>query len=113
MARADAPYYRMHVFCCTNTRDESDPRGCCHARGGTALRNYMKAKAKKMGARGIRINASGCLDRCELGPAMVVYPEGVWYRCETREDVDAVIADHLIGGRPVERLRLRPDDSPD
>ena len=67
MARADAPYYRLHVFCCTNERDESDPRGCCHARGGTALRNYMKAKAKKMGARGIRVNASGCLDRCELG----------------------------------------------
>lgn len=105
-----APYYRLHVFCCTNVRDPADPRGCCDARGGTALRNYMKAKAKKLGIAGVRINAAGCLDRCEHGPAMVVYPDGVWYRCETREDVDAVLEDHVIAGRPVERLMLRPDE---
>ena len=103
-------YYRLHVFCCTNTRDESDPRGCCAARGGTMLRNYMKAKAKKMGVEGVRVNAAGCLDRCEHGPAMVVYPDGVWYRCETREDIDAVIREHLVEGRPVERLMLRSGD---
>ena len=105
-----APYYRMHVFCCTNVRDAGDPRGCCDARGGTVLRNYMKAKAKKMGLEGVRINASGCLDRCELGPTVVVYPEGVWYRCATREDVDAVLESHVAGGKPVERLRLRRGD---
>lgn len=103
-------YYRLHVFCCTNTRDESDPRGCCAARGGTMLRNYMKARAKKMGVEGVRVNAAGCLDRCEHGPAMVVYPDGVWYRCETREDIDAVIREHLVEGRPVERLMLPPGD---
>lgn len=104
------PYYRLHVFCCTNVRDESDPRGCCDARGGAMLRNYMKARAKKMGIEGVRVNAAGCLDRCENGPAMVIYPDGVWYRCTTREDVDAVLRDHVVGGRPVERLMLRADD---
>lgn len=104
------PYYRLHVFCCTNMRDESDPRGCCDARGGAMLRNYMKARAKKMGIEGVRVNAAGCLDRCENGPAMVIYPDGVWYRCATREDVDAVLRDHVVGGRPVERLMLRADD---
>ena len=104
------PYYRLHVFCCTNVRDESDPRGCCDARGGAMLRNYMKARAKKMGIEGVRVNAAGCLDRCENGPAMVIYPDGVWYRCATRKDVDAVLRDHVVGGRPVERLMLRADD---
>ncbi len=109
-ADAPEPYYRLHVFCCTNVRDASDPRGCCDARGGTALRNYMKARAKKMGIDKVRINASGCLDRCELGPTLVIYPEGVWYRCDSREDVDAVLEEHVVGGRPVARLMLQPDD---
>ncbi len=104
------PYYRLHVFCCTNERDPADPRGCCDARGGTMLRNYMKAKAKKMGIAKVRINAAGCLDRCEHGPAMVIYPDGVWYRCATREDVDAVLEHHVVGGRPVERLMLPARD---
>jgi (2Fe-2S) ferredoxin len=99
-------YYRKHVFCCTNVREASDPRGCCDARGGTGLRNYMKAKAKKMGLDDVRINASGCLDRCELGPTMVIYPDGVWYSCKTRDDVDEVLQSHLVEGRIVERLRL-------
>lgn len=100
------PFYRAHVFCCTNQRDGSDPRGCCHDRGGTGLRNYMKLKAKKMGIEGVRINASGCLDRCEHGPTVVIYPEGVWYRCASREDVDEVLRVHLVEGGRVARLLL-------
>ncbi len=74
------------------------------------LRNYLKTKVKKMEIKNIRINASGCLDRCELGPTIVVYPEGVWYRCETREDIDELLQTHLVEGGRVERLMLQPDD---
>ena len=74
------------------------------------LRNYMKTKAKKLKIENIRINASGCLDRCELGPTMVIYPEGVWYRCETRDDIDEVLQVHVIEGGRVSRLMLHPDD---
>ena len=74
------------------------------------LRNYMKTKAKKLKIENIRINASGCLDRCELGPTMVIYPEGVWYRCETRDDIDEVLQVHVIEGGRVSRLMLYPDD---
>ncbi len=74
------------------------------------LRNYMKTKAKKLNIENIRINASGCLDRCELGPTMVIYPEGVWYRCETRDDIDEVLQVHVIEGGRVARLMLHPDD---
>ena len=74
------------------------------------LRNYLKTKVKKMEIKNIRINASGCLDRCDLGPTIVVYPEGVWYRCETREDIDEVLQTHLVEGGRVDRLMLQPDD---
>jgi (2Fe-2S) ferredoxin len=57
----------------------------------------------------VRINASGCLDRCELGPTMVIYPEGVWYHYESREDVDEILETHLVQGGRVERLVLSPD----
>ena len=105
--RADPPpYYRVHVFCCVNQREEGHPRGCCADKGSVALREYMKAKAKKMGLKRVRINSSGCLDRCELGPSVVVYPEGVWYRCETKEDVDEVLETHIRDGGRVRHLMM-------
>ncbi len=101
-------FYRRHVFCCVNERAADHPRGCCKAKGSQALRDYMKNRAKELGVKRVRINSSGCLDRCELGPTMVVYPEGVWYSCATEEEIDEVLRVHLIEGGRVERLRLRP-----
>ena len=74
------------------------------------LRNYMKGMAKRMGLEGVRINQSGCLDRCELGPTIVVYPEGIWYRAETKQDIEDILEGHLRDGKPVERLMLGIDD---
>jgi len=54
----------------------------------------------------IRINKAGCLDQCEHGPTVVVYPEAVWYGHVQLEDAEAIVNEHLVGGRPVERLRL-------
>ena len=99
-------FYRTHVFCCTNERPAGHPRGCCKAKGSERLRNYMKARAKELGLKDVRINASGCLDRCELGPSVVVYPEGVWYSVRTPEDVDEILKVHLIEGGRVERLMM-------
>jgi len=100
------PYYRLHVFCCTNRRFEGHPRGSCGDKGAVSLRDYMKARAKELKLDGVRINSAGCLDRCERGPALVVYPDGVWYRAETRDDIDAILAEHIEGGRPVARLLM-------
>ena len=99
-------FYRAHVFCCTNERPAGHPRGCCKAKGSERLRNYMKARAKELGLKDVRINAAGCLDRCELGPSVVVYPEGVWYTVRTTEDVDEILTVHLIGGGRVRRLMM-------
>ena len=107
-----APYYAHHVFCCTNQRPADNPRGSCQARGAVSLRNYFKQQADAAGLEGVRINAAGCLDRCELGPTLVIYPEGVWYSIQSEADVDEIIERHLVGGGRVERLMLTPDQVP-
>lgn len=106
-----APYYRAHVFVCTNEREPGHPRGCCRSKGGDELRDYMKKKATGLGlGKSVRINNAGCLDRCELGPCMVIYPEGVWYSITNKADVDEVLQTHLADGGRVERLMLEPTD---
>ena len=70
----------------------------------------MKDRAKALGLKNVRINSAGCLDRCELGPSVVVYPEGVWYSVPTKEDIDEVLQKHLVEGGRVERLMLQTAD---
>jgi (2Fe-2S) ferredoxin len=72
----------------------------------------MKARAKELGLEPkIRINSAGCLERCELGPTMVIYPEGIWYTFHTKEDIDEILQTHVVGGGRVERLMLQPDET--
>jgi len=104
------PYYEAHVFCCTNRRPAGHPRGCCAERDGEALRDHMKSKAKDLGLKNVRINSAGCLDRCELGPTLVIYPEGVWYSVPTKADIDEVLETHMLKGGRVERLMLQTKD---
>ncbi|HWU68881.1 MAG TPA: (2Fe-2S) ferredoxin domain-containing protein [Stenotrophobium sp.] len=103
-------YYQHHVFFCCNQREPGDARGCCNDKGATRVRDYAKKKIKALGLAGagrVRINMAGCLDRCEQGPVLVVYPEEVWYTYIDEEDIDEIIAEHLQNGRVVERLRLK------
>ena len=106
-------YYGRHVFCCTNERAAGHPRGCCKEKGAVGLRDYFKGRAKELGLKGLRINAAGCLDRCELGPTMVIYPEGVWYRYENESDLEEILRVHIASGGRVDRLMLKPEDGPD
>jgi (2Fe-2S) ferredoxin len=100
-------YYKHHVFFCLNQRDP--PEKCCNNAGASELQAYAKARIKELGLSGkgrIRINKSGCLDRCEEGPVVVVYPEEIWYTYVDRSDIDEIIDRHLVRGEIVERLRI-------
>lgn len=101
-----APFER-HVFVCCNQREAGHPRGSCDPDADDGL---QKAFKKALSARGltrvIRANRAGCLDQCEHGPTVVVYPDAVWYGFVTEDDIPEIIESHLVGGRPVERLRL-------
>jgi (2Fe-2S) ferredoxin len=101
-------YFKAHIFCCTNSRPPGHKRGCCMEKGAEDLRNYMKRKAKDMGISSIRVNNAGCLDRCEFGPVIVIYPEGVWYSPKNEADIDEILTVHLQQGGRVERLMLPP-----
>ena len=99
-------FYDAHVFVCCNRRADDHPRGSCAARGSEALRDYMKLRARQLGLQRVRVNLAGCLDRCELGPCVVIYPEGIWYKASTRDDVDSILERHVRDGGRVEELML-------
>ena len=104
---APAPFFERHVFFCCNQRE--DGRESCEDHGANALRDYCKSRVKKLGLAGtgkVRVNQAGCLDRCELGPVAVVYPEGVWYRYKNKADIDEIVERHLVDGMPVLRLKI-------
>jgi len=67
----------------------------------------MKNRAKQLGLDDIRVNNAGCLERCELGPTMVIYPQGTWYRYECAEDIDEILQSDVIDGVAVDRLLLK------
>jgi len=100
-------YYQHHVFFCTNQREPGE--SCCNNHGATAVRDYAKARIKALKLNGrnkVRINLAGCMDRCNEGPVLVVYPEAVWYTYVDNEDIDEIIEEHLKHGRIVERLKI-------
>ncbi len=101
------PVFEHHVFVCLNTRPAGAPRPSCAVDGTSELHTQLQQLAKAAGLTGkVRINKSGCLDQCEHGPTVVVYPEAVWYGNVKPEDAAAIVEEHLVGGRPVERLRI-------
>lgn len=102
-------FYKRHIFFCLNEREPGAERPCCAQAGAARLQAYAKAQAKAknlLGEGKVRVNKSGCLDRCELGPVAVVYPDAVWYHYFDEADIDEIIESHLINGKPVERLRV-------
>ena len=97
--------YQRHLFVCVNCRPEGHPRGCCADRGAEDVRAAFKKALKKRGLAGrVRANAAGCLDTCENGVTVVVYPEAVWYGGVTLADVDEIVTRHVLGGEVVQRL---------
>jgi (2Fe-2S) ferredoxin len=100
-------FYKHHVFFCTNQRTNGE--ACCNDRGAQDVRAYAKDRIKALGLSGagkVRVNLAGCLDRCDEGPVLVVYPDETWYTYVDREDIDEIIDEHLVHGRVVERLKI-------
>ena len=100
-------YYQQQVFFCTNRRD--DGQACCadHQAGRGCA--YLKRRTKELGLAGqggVRINRCGCLGRCDLGPVVVVYPQGVWYSYVDEADLEEILQKHLIAKTQVKRLQI-------
>jgi (2Fe-2S) ferredoxin len=100
-------YYKRHVFFCCNQRDP--PEACCANHDAKQMQSYAKQRIKELDLNGkgkVRINTAGCLDRCDEGPVLVIYPDDVWYTYVDRDDIDEIIDSHVLNGRIVERLKI-------
>lgn len=93
--------FSHHLFTCTNT-------ATCAQHGSEEIQQYLKARLKELKLhREIRANKSGCLDACGFSPVTVIYPEGIWYRITSIEEAEEILRQHILGGKPVERLMVR------
>jgi len=103
------PAFETHLFVCCNQRPAGHPRGCCDATGSEVLHKALKqaAVSRGLGPR-VRVNKAGCLDQCELGPTVVIYPQGVWYGGVRPDDAEEIIERTVIGGETIARLQI-PD----
>jgi (2Fe-2S) ferredoxin len=100
--------FQRHVFVCTNERPPDHPRGCCKAKGSEQVRDLFKQEVKRQGISTIvRAQASGCLDACEYGISVVIYPEGIWYGGVTIDDVREIVERTVINGEVIERLLVK------
>ncbi len=103
--------HKYHAFICIQERPEGHPRGCCTSRGGGKHlydRLLGQVSENNLWESGVSIAQASCLGFCKMGPAMVVYPEGVWYKPETPADIDEIVRSHFMNATPVERLRFEP-----
>jgi (2Fe-2S) ferredoxin len=105
-------FFEHHVFFCLNVREPAAgelPRACCGGEAAIAAQQHAKKRIKALKLNGpgnVRVNQAGCLDRCEQGPCMVIYPQGTWYTYIDNDDIDAIIDSHIVAGQVLERLQL-------
>jgi (2Fe-2S) ferredoxin len=104
------PSFTHHIFICCNRREPGNARGCCDPDGSEALRDAFKVelKKRKLGPL-VRANKAGCLDQCELGPTVVIYPQAIWYGGVTPADVPRIIDETIVAGRILEDLLISPE----
>lgn len=100
-----APKYDKHIFICVNERPDDSPKGSCARCGGPAIRERLLELIQAHGLKGkVRANKSHCLDVCELGPALVIYPDNIWYTGFTLADVDLIFNTSVLGNGVVAHL---------
>ena len=96
--------FEKHIFICTNQRKEGERKSCGEVCGLELVAGFKKM-LKEKGLKGtMRAQRAGCLDACDYGPSMVVYPEGIFYGGVKPENIEEIVNEHLINNRPVKRL---------
>ena len=97
--------FTHHIFVCCNQRSPDHSRGCCDPDGSAQLRSALKAAIASRGLKpAVRANSAGCLDQCEHGPVVAIYPQGTFYGGVTLEDVPRIVEETIVGGRVLEAL---------
>jgi (2Fe-2S) ferredoxin len=99
--------YRHHVFICINQRPAGHPKGDCASKASRdVFQKFQEEVEKRQLWESVAVNGTTCLGPCNLGASVVIYPEGTWYGQVTPKDVEEIVEQHIVGGKPVERLLL-------
>ncbi|MBT4149792.1 MAG: (2Fe-2S) ferredoxin domain-containing protein [Candidatus Marinimicrobia bacterium] len=102
--------YNKHIFICTNEREKCSIKGDCASLGSKEIRMKFVQLINEHGLKGkVRANKSGCLDACEMGTALVIYPKGIWYTKVTKSDVREIFNKSILQDEVVERLKGNKD----
>jgi len=102
--------FKKHIFICTNIRPPEHPKGSCGGKGAEELRDKFKKRIAELGlSKFVRVNSAGCLDACEHGISLVIYPEAVWYGGVKEEDIAKIINEHLLKGKVIETLLIKDE----
>ena len=97
--------YKKHIFICINERDPNSPKGDCASCGGMQIRMKFVQLINKNGLKGqVRANKSGCLDACEFGTVIVIYPDNIWYTNVSLDDVEEIFDTSILNDKIVHRL---------
>lgn len=97
--------FEKHIFICANQKGEG--KACCGEKEGMALVEKFREVLAARGLKGeVRAQRSGCLDACKFGPALVIYPEGTYYKNVQIEDVERIVDTHVIDNKIVQDLEL-------
>ena len=104
------PAFTHHIFICSNQRSPGHRRGCCDPDGNEELRNAFKAAVKSRGLNPlVRANNAGCLEQCEHGPTVCIYPQGIFYGGVSVDDIDRILDETVVGGRVIDDLLIAED----
>jgi (2Fe-2S) ferredoxin len=99
--------FEKHIFICINQREPGAARRSCGEAHGLEIVDAFKKRLKELNLPvKLRAQKAGCLDICDFGQTVVVYPEGVFYVGVEQSDVEEIIQEHIIHSRPVQRLIL-------
>jgi (2Fe-2S) ferredoxin len=102
--------FKKHIFICTNRRPPEHPKGSCAQKGSEELVAKFKKRISELGLnKMVRVNSSGCLDACEHGISIVIYPEGIWYGGVKEEDIEKIISSHIVNGEVVDELMIKDE----
>jgi (2Fe-2S) ferredoxin len=102
--------FTHHIFICCNQRPPGAARQCCDPEGSQVLRKLFKEELKKQGCGPlVRSSHSGCLDQCELGPTIVIYPQAIWYGGVKPEDVPRIVEKTIKQGEILDDLYIPPE----
>ncbi|MBX2975644.1 MAG: (2Fe-2S) ferredoxin domain-containing protein [Ignavibacteriaceae bacterium] len=100
--------FDKHIFICENKRESEHPRGCCHSKGGSKIKEKFKSKLKQLGLSDkVRANTSGCLDACEYGPVVLIYPRQTWYTIDSDDCIDKIIDNDILNDNVVEECTIK------